>query len=446
MTFLWRLRRPTLALLLMASSAIAAPPDPVVTVGGLVPRGDVTVPDGAVEAFTRGATEARVRVEPTASAPISSSRARLLKTGLSALARGEQAYLQFEMEVADRHLADAVDALLDEPTALSDAAPAIRAVLMLAQVRLTAERRDDAERVLTRATLAFPGFPEGGGFPPPPDVQALIERIREESRGQLRNALTVESVPPGLEVRINGVPVGKTPVEVMGLPARPVRVRVSVSETVSPSRLVDLTHERRARTLFDVGGTAARAALEESIRGGSDPEAGWAAAGALQQALSADQVCVAVHLNDGRVVVARLDADARRIAGAHEGAASARGAAWQALGRFCGAKAPSNLPPAQAEAALWPEAFAGRGQGEGLLTRDNVGWGAVGLGAAFAGVGVWFGLDALSAQNDFDEARSARAADDAADQARRSALIGDLSYGAAAALVATGIYLLLTRE
>jgi hypothetical protein len=71
-----------------------------------------------------------------------------------------------------------------------------------------------------------------------------------------------------------------------------------------------------------------------------------------------------------------------------------------------------------------------------------LGWGGVGLGVAAAGVGVGLGLSATDAADRFNN--SGLAADE--DRARGQAVGADIAYVAGAALVGTGLYLLLSSD
>lgn len=78
--------------------------------------------------------------------------------------------------------------------------------------------------------------------------------------------------------------------------------------------------------------------------------------------------------------------------------------------------------------------------------RGAWGWGAVGLGGALAVGGVVMGLSARSSAAARDAATSAASYTSAQRDMRTSAVVADVLYISAAALAATGVYLLLTGD
>lgn len=415
--------RPLALLLLLCAPAAAEP-----VVAGVVARPEALVPAGAAEAFAAGARE--VVGDDQGLPPPDPAVADALRQ----IEAGEQAWLRIELPAADRALTAAVDLLLADPTAHPEGEAASRAALMLAQVRLARGEASRTDAVIERALLALPGFPHGA--PPPPDLAARIDATRKRLASRLVASLRVTSRPEGQPVRVNGVPAGTTPVTVGGLPAAPVRVTLEAGRE-RPERAVALVPGETA-VHFALGEAPEAELLRDAVQA-RDAEGAWALAGRLEAVASADSVCMAVA-EEERVVVAVLGGARREVLGGHAGPPPANVAAWRSLGRFCAPGAATDLPPGEVEAALW----ASRASAEEGFRFGKKGWGwtAIGTGAAVAGLGAVFGVQAQAAADDFNKAGDP----DDEGLARSRALAADVSYGVSAALIATGLYLLLSGD
>ncbi len=414
--------RAPLLLGLLATRAWAAP-----VAGPVVAAPGASLPDDAERAFALGVADLAPPAETAAASPD-------LEPAAASLAAGERAYLEGRMTAAEKALAGAAERWLDHASALADAGAATRAVLLLAQVRAALGRQADADRVLERALKALPGFPAGAA-PPPPAVQRRLDALRERLRPQMQARLDVRSRPSGVEVRLNGVPAGRTPVALEGLPPATVRVRVG-----GRTRDVDLAQGAQVVQL-ELDAVPAREALRGTLLR-PDADAGWSAAARLQAAGEGDGVCVAVATDDGRVLVARLSASAREVVGARRAAGPSQTEGWRALGRLCGDAVPSDGPRAEVASILWPAEFdAPANDGRRLW-----GWTALGAGAALAGVGLVYGLGALDAEAEFRGARTAEGARRARDEARHQAVVTDVSLGLSAGLLGAALYLFLAPE
>ena len=415
-----------LALACGTPSARAAP-----AVAGVVARPPTELPAGAAQAFAAAARD--FGAGATASPPVDQARQQDIGTALSAFQRGQAAYLEVELRRAERELSSAVDLFLGDPSTLADADPAVRAVLLLAQVGLAQRRPDFADQVLERALRALPGFP-GDGVPPPPDVAERIAAARARLRTDAHATLGVTSAPAGLSVRLNGMPVGRTPVTLEGVAAGTVRVMLaSPGATVPRSRVVDVGSEPVAVHFGDV--ELAAAALRASVRSGSAAE-GWRAASEYQAASDAGVVCVAVVVG-AQAVVARLDGAAQAVLGGARLPVPTDDEGWAGLARYCGSAAPGGLGPAEVVGALWPEA-APQVQGA-RFGRRGWGWAGVGTGVAVAGLGTFFGVRASAQADDYNAGRR-----DDRDAVLAEARNADISFGVAGALIGVGVYLLIT--
>lgn len=415
-----------LAAALTGPGAGAAP-----AIGGVVARPAIELPPDAEAAFRNAAAEFSVGTPEAA--PVDPARQQAIGAALSALQKGEQAYLEVELRTAEKALRAAVDGLLADPTTLADAEPAQRAVLLLAQVFLAQRRPEAADDVLERAIGVLPGFP-GDGVPPPPDVLTRIDAARDRVKAEAAAVLRVTSEPSGRRVRVNGVPVGQTPVELDAVRAGTVRVMLATRGAVPRSRVVAISGDRVDVHFADPATQAA--ALRASVRSG-DADAGWAAAARLQAEAEADQVCLAV-VDAQRAVVARLDAATRAVRGGVSTAPPRDADGFAALGRYCAAQAPSDLEPAEVVDALWPADAPTPTAGGGF---GQAAWGytALGTGAAVAGLGAFFGVRTLQKADDYNKGRL-----DDRDEVLAEARAADITLGVAVVLIGVGAYLLAT--
>ncbi len=394
-------------------------------IGGVVPREGAVIPPQAEASFVRGAEEAGAmgRRRPIA---ISADRERRIAQAKDALRRGEQAWLEVELGRAVQALSEAERAFMEAPNELPDAGPAVRASVRLAQVHLTQRKRRAADEVIRRALMSYPGFP--GDSQPPPDLAKRIERVRR--RIQLDTRLRVESEVARAEVRINGVLLGTAPLTIKSLPK--ALVRVQVGKVV---RMVDLTEGDADLRVAD--DDAAFAELRRSVLA-EDSRRGFAAAARLEEGHGAEQTCLTV-VDETDTVIARLEGGARRALGGHLASTPEAPEEWLRLGSFCAADAPANMSPAEVVASLWGGPATSSGSSS---VKTPLGWTSIGLGAATWGLAGFFAASAFQASDDFRD--SGASADE--DLARRDALIADVSIGVGAALVGTGLYLVLTDD
>ena len=408
----------TLALALpLATPAGAAP-----VVAGITARRPASVHPDAERAFLAGAATAEGVVPPPGPATRSQQQA-----AVKALEQGEAAYLEFKLKNAETALNQAVEGLLASPGELEDGEPAVRAALLLAQVLVARKQPDAAELVLERALQTLPGFPRGGQ--PPPDILSRIDQVRERMADRLTARLTVETEPPGADVRLNGVPVGRAPVQLDQLAPGPVRITISQGDR-RRSRQVELIAGPQTQRLGFTG-VVGGARLLTALAAGDEAQARRAAK-ALQGSPK-DEVCAGLVIDNHAWLL--------RFSGAQiiteRDVLPAALADWERLGRRCGV-APQN--PTEPE-DIWLDTAA--------LTDplpptepDDHRWAYTTLagGAVAAGVGAWLGLQAQDAADDYNQTGATAAEDDA----RRNAILADVAFTAAVGLVATGIYLLVS--
>lgn len=103
------------------------------------------------------------------------------------------------------------------------------------------------------------------------------------------------------------------------------------------------------------------------------------------------------------------------------------------------ALAPAPPPAEPPQQVIQPVRPGDAGRGQRLA-----GWLTLGAGVATAGVGVVFGVQAQTSQDDFDAGTTVTGKQDARDQGEQQALIADVLYGVGAAAAVTGLVLVLT--
>lgn len=410
--------KPLVLVLVLAMGAAHGAP---VVAGVTARRG--AIDDAAQRAFRMGA-DATIGGQTAQADPGTLDRA------LSDLEAGEKAYLALKLRPAERALSAAFDGLLASLSSLDDAEPAVRAALLLIQVRLARKRQAAAEQTVDRAVVALPGFPAGGQ--PPPDVQPLIAAARERLRANLTASLSVVTTPPGAYIRINGVPVGRSPTTVESLAPGKVRVTIQAGRRLVARTLRIKTGAQSLKVFAGPPAEESQRLLGHLAEGAS--KAVYAAASRLQSAQNAEFVCAALDVERRGVYVLRLDGKDERIVGAYRAPRPSDASGWRALGRFCGPRAPTNTREAEARAIMRVTNLPPP-PGEG---GDGLAWTLVAGGGATLATAIYFGLSASDSADAYNS--RGRSADKT--EAVRSAAIADAAYVVSAGLVAAGIYLL----
>lgn len=410
-----------LALGALAQPAMAAP-----VVAGIAARRPASIHPDAERAFLAGAAEAVGVVAPAGPATRSQQQA-----AVKALEAGEAAYLEFKLKNAETALNQAVEGLLASPGELEDAEPAVRAVLLLAQVLVARRQPDAAELVLERALSTLPGFPRGGQ--PPPDIQTRIEQVRARMRDRLTASLGVEG-EAGAEVRLNGVPMGPVPVRLDRLAPGTVRVTLRRGKQRQDREIQVVAGPQTVRLRFGGPPAGGEALLQALVAG--DEASARRAARALQAAEGADEACAAVVV-EARAYVLHYRGEALV---AQDAPAPGALADWERFGRQC---APGAAGPPADLTDFWRE-IQGLGEAVPPIESPSEGdggwaWTALAGSAVAAGAGTWLGLSALDAADNYN--RTGATGDE--DRARRDALLADVSFTVAVGLVVTGIYFLV---
>ena len=422
--------------------AVCLPPAAVCApaVGVVVARPPSTLPKGAEEAFRLGVSESVDGVASgTRPPPISPARLREVKAADRALEEGRAAYLDVQLEAAEKHLSHAVNLYFADPTTLPDADPASQAALLLAEVRSMLKRAEPSNAALQRAFSVIPGFPRGS---PPPSLSGRIDRVRRRLMRSQAARLEIVTEPPGTPVRVNGALVGRSPVTIEGPIRGEVRVRAERPSGATQERIV-LLGPTKIRVHFVEHHGQARQNLGAALVAGHSART-WRGARKLQGTLGADETCVALVDGHGNAIIARLDGRRRIVRGGHVTSSPSHADDWRALGRFCSADAQSNRDAVELEELLWPPFPLDETSGDAFNARGAWGWGAVALAGGAAGLGAWLGMTALKAEEDYDAADTRAQAGDAADRARMNAKATDVTFAVALGLLGAGVYLLTT--
>lgn len=423
-----------LASLLFVQSSLAAP-----VVLGVVSSGDSAVANEILQAFTEGASELAPGLATGLEHPLNKERG----LALAALSRGEEEYLKARLRTAEKLLASASDGLLADPSTL-DAEAATRALVLLAQTQIAGGKLSAAEKTLERGLRAIPRFPNAA-VDPPPEVVALVERLRPRIQTQLTGKLSVQSEVPGTLVFLGGTPLGTAPLTAGELPALRLTARLFAAGEPLLVKEVDLS-----LAPAELGLTAVSAGLRKMAATAlidRDEPATALALAALASAHEATEVCFAMILEDGPVVVARVSQDGRRYLAGHRQATPTSTADWRALGRHCGGTGAGDTASGE---DVRRQIFGGNAPAvdspsEGGLNRP-VAFSLMGAGALSLGAATYFGVSALDAEARYGSGRTPAAAQDARADARDFALYADLGIVAGVAAIVGGIIVLWTAE
>jgi tetratricopeptide (TPR) repeat protein len=362
----------------------------------------------------------------------------------AALTRGEEEYLKARLRGAEKQFALAADTYLSAPEAL-DATRASRALTLLAQVHLALGRTAAAEKAIERALRHVPGYP--GTWVPPPEVAALLARLRTRPDLQPTGRLTVNSEHAGIEVAVAGLALGPAPVRRDDLPAGPLAVSLTAPDGRVTSTVVDLSTGPAVVTWRPV--ERLRSAAAEAVRAG-DAAGLFEAAAGLERTLGADETCVGILEPDGRALLVRIAGRTRRVQGGRATPAPDGAADFVALGRTCRPGMAGELSSTEAERLLFPLAGGVTGpaavSGPPASPEGPARWitfALAGLAATAVGVGGYYAWQAKDASGRYDRAQSPSAAERAADDARGAALKADVGFGTGVLLGGAALVLTL---
>lgn len=436
------MRDPARRLFPLAALALALAPGVAAAAGTaaaeLTARSEAADAD-SIESFRAGVEEGNVPAGPPASEAI-----RMAAD--AALARGEEEYLKARLRSAEKQFALAADTYLSGPEAL-DAIRGSRALTLLAQVHLALGRPGAAEKAIERALRHVPGYP--GSFAPPPEVAALLARLRARPDLQPVGRLTVQSEQAGVEVAVAGLALGAAPVRRDDLPAVPLEVTLTAPGGRVTSIVVDLSAGPAVVSWRPV--ERLRTAAAEAVRAG-DAAGLFEAAAGLERSLGVDETCIGVLEPEGWALLVRIGGRTRRVFGGVAASAPAEPAGFLALGRTCRLGTAGELSATEAERLLFPlNPLDARRPDPRERTAALVGggpirwvpWTLVGLAVTAAGVGGYFAWQANDAVGRYDRAGSPSAAGRAADDARGAALVADVGLGTGLVLGGTALVLML---
>jgi hypothetical protein len=308
---------------------------------------------------------------------------------------------------------------------------------LLAQVQFALGRPASAEKSVEHGLRHIPRFPDAAGAPPP-EVAELVARLRPKLVAVLGGSLLVENVPAETEVYLAGVKLGLAPGRYDGLPKRGFRVSLRVPGEAPVTTDVEL-QETTVVTAPEGSEAVVRRFLDAIGRRDR------ALAGTLGEALSrrhgAAQLCV-VRVQGTLAVVARLDpfSNPPGVVSAVEARVPSDNAGWRTLGRACAAPAEKEL--GRADASLYGPLAAVEVEPGGVSWHQVLGWSLVGVGAAGLGVGGWYGVSALEAEDAYGDAETPESARRARTDAQNAARTADVGFGVGGALVLTGAVVL----
>lgn len=125
-----------------------------------------------------------------------------------------------KFKVAEEKLSSALDAYRAQASALTDIGEVQDAQALLAAVQFLTGKDEEGRKSLSSALSLAPNRAL-----PLAQTSPLFSRVVEENRaalkGTAKETVLVESQPAGAEVLLDGVRVGRTPVEIAGVPAGP---------------------------------------------------------------------------------------------------------------------------------------------------------------------------------------------------------------------------------
>ncbi len=357
-------------------------------------------------------------------------------SAIDAIARAEAEYLKAHLRGAEKALVQAVEALVPADGVVAGVA-GTRALVLLAQVQFALGRPASAEKSVEHGLRHIPRFPDAAGAPPP-EVADLVTRLRPKLTTVLGGSLQVEGVSAGTEVYLAGVKLGVAPARFEGLPKRGFRVSLRVPGEAPVTSDVEL----RETTVVTApeGSEAVVRRFLDAVGRRDRPQVGTLGE-ALSRRHGAAQLCV-VRLQDTLAVVARLDpfSNPPGVVSAVEAPVPVDEAGWRTLGRACAA--PAEREAGRADASLYGPLAAAEVEQVGVSWGQVLGWSLVGVGAAGLGVGGWYGLDALEAEDAYGEADTPDSARRARTDAQNAARTADVGFGVGGAMVLAGAVVL----
>jgi hypothetical protein len=363
------------------------------------------------------------------------------KRGRALLARGTEAYQNFEFTAALHAFEDAIAAF--EESDLTQHFPALlEAHAMNAATAYFNGDVDGARRAIRQLLGLRPDFVFDGRIFPP-DIRDVAEQMRSEIEQEARNPLEVNTTPIPARIYVNGVFRGISPIEVRNLDES----QHYVTAVALGHGLVQERHRAGPGAIVRLGmrpaadgakATELLKTLERRLASGSVSAPG----AELAQWAGVDEILVAGVDNAGggrlKVVAARVAADGHVLATGEHDLALDEPAGLSELATFAAGLYREDLPrgpngePIRLELRVAPR-----------LDRTTVGFIVGGAGVAAALGGVVMGLQARSASLDAKTIPQVRQEEitEAYAGARRSAFIADGLYVTAVIGAGVGLYL-----
>lgn len=190
---------------------------------------------------------------------------------------------------ADAALGRALEAYAAGATQLTESSELADAYALRAAVRYATGRDEEAAASLTQALALAPDRPLPLAATSPLFART-VERVRAEQESGPRGGVRFDSVPSGLEVTLDGRPVGPAPVRVMDVPVGAHLWRAVLASGDAVGGIVDVAPNRQAVVQVRPAGTGPDAALAVALASNQLDAAALEAASALGRAASADLV------------------------------------------------------------------------------------------------------------------------------------------------------------
>jgi hypothetical protein len=245
---------------------------------------------------------------------------------------------------ADAALGRALDAYAAGAAQLSDASELADAYALRAAVRYATGRDEDAAASLTHALAVAPGRPVALASTSPLFAKT-VERVRASQDARPRGGVRFESIPSGLEVTLDGRPVGPAPVRVTDVPPGAHLWRAVLPSGEAVGGVVEVASDRQAVVSVRPAGTGPDAVLARALSANRVDAAALDAASALGRTAGADLVVFGTVAREGP------------------------GLALDAFVLAPGDKAPRRLPRLTVDAELLEAATSLRGHAAALAAR-----------------------------------------------------------------------------
>ncbi|GEN05192.1 PEGA domain-containing protein [Myxococcus fulvus] len=199
---------------------------------------------------------------------------------------------------ADAALGRALESYADNAAHLTDGAELSDTYALRAAVRYAVGRDDEATLALTHALSIAPGRPLPLAATSPLFAHT-VERVRTTHAAQPRATLRFESVPSGVEVTLDGISVGTTPVRVLHVPPGAHLWRATLPSGEVVSGVTEAVAEREVPVLLMPPGEGPAASLALALSNNQLDASTLKAASTLGRDLGADLIVLGTLSRSG---------------------------------------------------------------------------------------------------------------------------------------------------